>query len=43
MPRGPKGEKRPADKLLSMTNLAEMVDAAQPKPGKRGPYQKRAA
>jgi hypothetical protein len=69
MPRGPKGEKRPADvignavvkqhktlkgfspamaagvsdTLWSMTDLAEMVDAAQPKPGKRGPYRKRAA
>ena len=31
------------DKLLSMTDLAEMVDAAQPKPGKRGPYKKRLA
>jgi IS1 family transposase len=31
------------DKLLSMTDLAEMVDAALPKPGKRGPYKKRLA
>jgi hypothetical protein len=31
------------DKLLSMADLAEMVDAAQPKPGKRGPYRKRLA
>jgi hypothetical protein len=31
------------DKLLSMSDLAEMIDAAQPKPGKRGPYKKRAA
>jgi hypothetical protein len=31
------------DKLLSMTDLAEMVDAALPKPGKRGPYRKAAA
>jgi len=30
-------------KLLSMTDLAEMVDAAQPKPAKRGPYKKRIA
>jgi len=26
--------------LWSMTNLAEMVDAGQAKPGKRGPYKK---
>ena len=31
------------DKLLSMSDLAEMIDAAVPKPGKRGPYRKRAA
>ena len=31
------------DKLLSMSDLAEMVDAAQPKPGKRGPYKKQIA
>ncbi len=31
------------DKLMSMTDLAEMVDAAQPKPGKRGPYKKQIA
>ncbi len=30
-------------KLLSMSDLAEMVDAAQPKPGKRGPYKKQIA
>jgi IS1 family transposase len=29
-----------SDTLWSMTDLAEMVDAAQPKPGKRGPYKK---
>ena len=29
-----------SDTLWSMTNLAEMVDTAQPKPGKRGPYKK---
>ena len=28
------------DQLLSMTDLANMVDAAAPKPGKRGPYIK---
>jgi hypothetical protein len=32
-----------SDTLWSMTDLAEMVDAAMPKPGKRGPYKKRAA
>ena len=32
-----------SDTLWSMTDLAEMVDAAQPKPGKRGPYSKLAA
>lgn len=31
------------DKLLSMTDLAQMIDAAQAKPGKRGPYKKRLA
>ena len=31
------------DKLLSMADLAEMVDAALPKPGKRGPYKKQLA
>jgi hypothetical protein len=31
MPRGPKGEKRPAN----------MIDAAAPAPTKRGPYKKR--
>ncbi len=29
--------------LWSMTDLAEMIDAAQPQPGKRGPHRKRAA
>jgi len=48
MPRGPKGEKRPAaagltDKHFSMTDLAQMVDAVLPKPGKRGPYKQRLA
>ena len=28
--------------LWSMTDLAEVVDAAAPKRGKRGPYEKRA-
>ena len=26
-----------------MTDLAEMIDVRMPKPGKRGPYKKRAA
>jgi len=32
-----------SDTLWSMTDLAEMVDAAQPKPGKRGPYRRQVA
>jgi hypothetical protein len=32
-----------SDKLWSMTDLAEMVDATVAKPGKRGPYKARAA
>jgi hypothetical protein len=28
--------------LWSMTDLAEMIDATLPKPGKRGPYKKAA-
>jgi hypothetical protein len=28
-----------SDKLLSMSDLAEMIDEALPKPGKRGPYK----
>jgi IS1 family transposase len=32
-----------SDTLWSMTDLAEMIEAAQPKPGKRGPYRKAAA
>ncbi len=31
------------DTLWSMTDLAEMINAAEPKPGKRGPYKKRLA
>jgi hypothetical protein len=31
------------DKLLSMRDLAEMVEASLPKPGKRGPYKKQIA
>jgi hypothetical protein len=30
------------DTLWSMTDLAEMVGAVAPKPGKRGPYKKAA-
>jgi hypothetical protein len=29
--------------LWSMTDLAKMVDVAQPKPGKRGPYKNKVA
>ncbi len=67
MPRGPKGEKRPADVIgnavhvmriatgevedappkedrkRATTDLAEMIDAGLPKPGKRGPYKRQAA
>jgi IS1 family transposase len=32
-----------SDTLWSVTDLAEMVEAATPKPGKRGPYKKQAA
>jgi hypothetical protein len=32
-----------SDTLWSVTDLAEMVDAAANKPGKRGPYRKRIA
>jgi hypothetical protein len=32
-----------SDKLWSVADLAEMVDAKMPKPGKRGPYKKQAA
>ena len=28
-----------SDKLWSVADLAEMIDAAQPRPGKRGPYK----
>jgi len=34
MPRGPKGEKRPADVI------GNAVHVTAPKPGKRGPYKK---
>ncbi len=30
------------DKLWSMEDVAALVDARAPKPGKRGPYKKRA-
>jgi IS1 family transposase len=32
-----------SDKLWSMTDLAEMIDATLPEPGKRGPYKKQVA
>jgi hypothetical protein len=31
------------DKLSTMSDLAEMVDASLPKPRKRGPYKKQIA
>jgi len=31
------------DTLRSTTDLAEVIDAAAPKPGKRGPYKKQVA
>ena len=31
-----------ADRLWSMEALAELIDAVAPKPGRRGPYRKRA-
>jgi hypothetical protein len=31
-----------SDALWSMKDFAEMIDASVPKPGKRGPYKKRA-
>ncbi len=40
MPKGPKGEKRPAD-VIGMKDVVALIDAAAPKPGKRGPYKKR--
>jgi hypothetical protein len=32
-----------SDALWSMTDLAEIIDANLPKPGKRGPYKKQVA
>jgi hypothetical protein len=29
-----------SDKLMSMSDVAEMIDANLPKPGPRGPYKK---
>lgn len=31
-----------SDRLWSMEDIAELIDAAAPKPGKRGPYKPRA-
>jgi hypothetical protein len=31
-----------ADRLWSIEGIAELIDAAAPKPGRRGPYKKRA-
>ena len=48
MPKGPRGEKRPADvigngsdKPWSMEDVADLVEAAAPKPAPRGPYRRR--
>jgi hypothetical protein len=32
-----------ADKLWSIEDIVALVEASEPKPGKRGPYKKRAA
>jgi hypothetical protein len=32
-----------SDTLWSVKDMAEMIDANLPKPGKRGPYRKQAA
>ncbi len=37
MPKGPKGEKRPADVI----GIVALIDAEAPEPKKRGPYKKR--
>ncbi len=49
MPRGPKGEKRPADVIgaavkvmkIATGEIEEDTDDAAPKPGRRGRYRKR--
>ncbi len=38
VPKGPKGEKRPADVIGAAVKL---IDAAAPKPSRRGSYKKR--
>ena len=49
MPKGPKGEKRPADVIGAADTLRDMewivslIDERAPKPGRRGPYKKRNA
>jgi hypothetical protein len=45
MPRGPRGEKRPADVIGAAVMVAKIatVEASEPKPRKRGPYRKRVA
>jgi hypothetical protein len=44
MPRGPKGEKRPADVIGNAVHVMRIatgeIEEAAPKPGKRGPYKK---
>lgn len=37
---GPPIERLTKSKLMSMENVAAKIDAAAPKPGKRGPYKK---
>ncbi len=51
MPKGPKGEKRPADVIgaavtvmkIATGEIEEDIDDAAPAPNKRGPYRKRAS
>jgi hypothetical protein len=41
MPRGPRGQKRRAsDRLWSMDVVVALIDAAECKPKKRGPYKR---
>ena len=51
MPKGPRGEKRPADVIgaavkfmkIATGEIEEYIDDAAPKPGPRGPYKGRSA
>ena len=40
MPKGPKGQKRPADVIGDIEDIVALIDAVAPKPGPRGPYKK---